>query len=114
MNVIHLVVPPLRDRRDEIPDLVRRLVHRQARIAGRDIRLSPEAVASLMDYDWPENLRELCDAVERLVSTAHTSVIDLGGWHRRSRAASARPAESNTALDGSGRLVGGSTATLTS
>ncbi|MDQ8154746.1 MAG: sigma-54 dependent transcriptional regulator [Gemmatimonadota bacterium] len=66
LNVLRIHVPPLRDRREDIPDLVR---HFAARLAGQLDRpleaIEPDALALLQAHDWPGNVRELQHAVER-------------------------------------------------
>lgn len=68
LSAVVLRVPPLADRREDIPDLV----HHFARAAflGRDIRISTEAVAALQGHDWPGNVRELRHVVEYTIGLA--------------------------------------------
>ena len=68
LNVINILVPPLRERREEIPGLVHYFVERYSRLfnfAGRDI--SPEALQILVDHRWPGNIRELENFVKRMI-----------------------------------------------
>jgi two-component system nitrogen regulation response regulator NtrX len=68
LNVVPIHVPPLRDRRDDIPMLVRHFTERaieEQRLPPR--RLAPQAVERLTDMDWPGNVRELKNTVERLL-----------------------------------------------
>jgi DNA-binding NtrC family response regulator len=68
LNVFPILVPPLRSRREDIPELVRRFVARFAAEEGKRIRgVSPEAVALLTRYTWPGNVRQLENAVFRAV-----------------------------------------------
>jgi len=68
LNVITLELPPLRERKGDIPELVSYFVARAARETGRRIEgVSPEALARLTAYDWPGNVRELENLLERLV-----------------------------------------------
>ena len=68
LNVVPITVPPLGQRRGDIPLLVERFVAELARHQGLPTRrFSPEAVALLQNRDWPGNVRELRNAVERLV-----------------------------------------------
>jgi len=68
LNVIAITLPPLRDRKEDIPLLLDHFLARFARENGRgDLRFSPEALKLLLDYDWPGNVRELENAVERAV-----------------------------------------------
>jgi len=79
LNVIHIVVPPLRDRRADIPLLVEYFLSRftaanQSSITG----VTPAAMKALVDYSWPGNVRELENAIERMVVTVQGDVIDVG------------------------------------
>lgn len=74
VNVIHLVVPPLRERVDDIPELARHFLQRLARTGGADSIL-PEAMALLCAYRWPGNVRELQNCLERSVVRARTQAI---------------------------------------
>jgi DNA-binding NtrC family response regulator len=65
LNGLLLRVPPLRERRDEIPALAHAFASDAARLVGRPVRLSDAAVAALVAHDWPGNVRELRNAVER-------------------------------------------------
>jgi DNA-binding NtrC family response regulator len=69
LNVFPIWVPPLRDRKEDIPDLVRTFVARFAAEEGRRrlIGVSPETIALLEGYDWPGNIRQLENAVFRAV-----------------------------------------------
>jgi formate hydrogenlyase transcriptional activator len=68
LNVFPLVLPPLRDRRDDIPRLVRHFTQRFARRMGRRIETIPSAVLeALVRYPWPGNVRELQNVIERAV-----------------------------------------------
>ena len=70
LRVIHLEMPPLRDRRDDIPKLIEHLLDRY-RIPGRPRKqVSPEAIQILSSYDWPGNVRELANTVEGLTLLA--------------------------------------------
>ncbi len=71
LNVFPIGIPPLRSRREDIPDLARRFCARFAAEEGRNIRgLSAEALALLSTYDWPGNVRQLENAVFRAVVLA--------------------------------------------
>jgi DNA-binding NtrC family response regulator len=75
LNVIQLVLPPLRDRREDIPALSEHFLARAARKLGRALRLSPEALERLLRYPWPGNVRELENAIERAAILARTEVV---------------------------------------
>ncbi len=77
LNGISLVIPPLRDRRAEIPPLVQAFVAQACRDAGRpELPVSREAMAALEAHDWPGNVRELRNVIERAVTLCTGAVID--------------------------------------
>ncbi len=67
LNVIPLKVPPLRERSDDIPALVRHFLQRFGQEYGRRREISPEALQALRAYEWPGNVRELRNTLERMV-----------------------------------------------
>jgi DNA-binding NtrC family response regulator len=80
LNVITVDLPPLRERREDIPLLVDFFIKKFAAENARPVRqISPEAMRPLMDYAWPGNVRELENVVERAVvlSSGHTVGIEL-------------------------------------
>ncbi len=75
LNVIPIHLPPLRERREEIPALVEHFVRRFAAEGGRSVRgTTPEAVERLTSHSWPGNIRELENVIERAV------VMGAGPW----------------------------------
>jgi DNA-binding NtrC family response regulator len=69
LNGAMIVIPPLRERVDEIPELVSRFVRQACERAGRPVlSVAPDAMASLVSYSWPGNIRELRNAVERAIA----------------------------------------------
>jgi DNA-binding NtrC family response regulator len=78
LSVIVIVVPPLRDRRSDIPLLISRFIEGACERAGRRVDISPEAVEVMSAYAWPGNVRELENTVERLVLFSRASVIEAG------------------------------------
>jgi DNA-binding NtrC family response regulator len=73
-----ITVPPLRERREDIPPLVHSFLSRAAARMKKDVRtVSADTMAALMDYRWPGNVRELEHAVERAVILANTTRIRL-------------------------------------
>ena len=90
IKVIHLHIPPLRERREDIRALVERAIAR----SGRPIRLTQEALKALERYRWPGNVRELQNVVERLVwmsATDEVALQDLPEQVRVSSAAGLQP-----------------------
>jgi PAS domain S-box-containing protein len=71
LNVFPISVPPLRDRREDIPPLVYSLVNKYGKKFGKPVKtISQDAMNSLMSYDWPGNVRELENVIERaLINT---------------------------------------------
>jgi transcriptional regulator with PAS, ATPase and Fis domain len=75
LNVIHLTVPALRDRRQDIPALLDHFVAQFSRENGWTKTISAEAAALLTNYAWPGNVRELRNVIERLIVSAQADVI---------------------------------------
>jgi Nif-specific regulatory protein len=76
LNVVPLRIPPLRQRREDIPLLATWFVHKFSEQTGRNVTgLSREARAILTAYDWPGNVRELQNVIERAVVMGSTDVI---------------------------------------
>jgi len=77
LNVLAIEVPPLRDRREDIPELVRFFVRLHAVEAKKTAikGVTPEAMDLLVSYDYPGNVRELCNIVQRAVALAESEMI---------------------------------------
>jgi len=73
-----IVVPPIRERRDDIPVLVRAALEDVARLDGRAVRFDPAALDALVQYDWPGNVRELKQTVRRLALSTRGGAIAKG------------------------------------
>jgi transcriptional regulator with PAS, ATPase and Fis domain len=68
LNVISIELPPLRDRKSDIPPLVQHFLQKYGEENARpDLELAPEALDLMMEYDWPGNVRELENVIERAV-----------------------------------------------
>lgn len=79
LNVFPFHLPPLRERREDIPQLLTRFLSEYGRIYGKsDLVFSPEAERALVEYAWPGNVRELRNVAERLAIISSRDVIDLG------------------------------------
>jgi transcriptional regulator with PAS, ATPase and Fis domain len=77
LNVIHIVVPPLRERRKDIPLLVEHFLARSESVQdGRARSITREAMEILSEYTWPGNIRQLENLIERLIVTARHDVIE--------------------------------------
>ena len=78
LQIFPITVPPLRDRREDIPLLVRFFVERFARKSGKAIHTVPaEAMEALQRYPWPGNVRELQNVIERAVINTRGSGLRL-------------------------------------
>ena len=76
LNVIPIEIPPLRDRREDIPALVEHFVRKHAQCTGRRVEKIDDAVLTgLQQYDWPGNVRELENTIERAVVLSQGSII---------------------------------------
>ena len=78
LNVLTITIPPLRERRDDIPLLVKHFIAEFSRENSRKIDdISSDAMAALMAADWPGNVRELKNVIERMVVLCHGSKLSL-------------------------------------
>jgi DNA-binding NtrC family response regulator len=76
LNVFSLSIPPLRDRREDIPPLVQHFISTSAIAAKRNVRTSPAAMEVLTRYPWPGNVRELENVIERALILCDGNVIE--------------------------------------
>jgi two-component system nitrogen regulation response regulator NtrX len=96
LNVIPLLVPPLRERREDIPALAGHFLRKIAKEYGRKRQIAPGALEALMAYAWPGNVRELRNTLERMVIMTSGEVIrpeDLPAAVRGNRLAGGDPWE---------------------
>jgi len=77
LNVIPLIMPPLRERKDDIPALTNHFLHEFSIKRGIALEISPEAMQCLMEYDYPGNIRELRNIIERASVLAPDPVITV-------------------------------------
>ena len=76
LNVIPILIPPLRERREDIPLLIDNFIEKYSQLFGKEIRnISSYAVELLMNYDFPGNIRELQNIIERGVAMESSSII---------------------------------------
>ena len=69
-------MPPLRERRSEIPTIVNYYVnHYSSKFGRRDIQITPQAIDLLMVADWPGNVRQLCNEVQRVIARSEDGTI---------------------------------------
>ncbi|MDN3658606.1 sigma 54-interacting transcriptional regulator [Ferruginibacter paludis] len=81
LNVFQIVSPPLRNRKEDIPLLVKHFVKKYESKMGREIKHIPDKViAALMLYDWPGNIRELENMVERALILSVGDTLEYGDW----------------------------------
>jgi len=77
LNIFRIELPPLRQRREDIPLLVQEFLKRYSR-GGEPVEVSPEVMRVLMDYHWPGNIRELENVIERAVYLSEDGVVKVG------------------------------------
>jgi DNA-binding NtrC family response regulator len=78
LNVFHLELPPLRERREDIPILAAYFAERVSQSLGKDVsRFTPDAQVALVRYDYPGNVRELENAIQRAVVLAEDDAVTL-------------------------------------
>jgi len=88
LNVVPIDIAPLRERREDIPDLVNLFITRFAGDSGKGVEgITPEAMQILVNYHWPGNVRELQNIVERACALAKSTVLDVGDIHLDTRPA---------------------------
>ena len=78
LNVVNLKIPPLRERKGDIPLLAAHFVERMRRERGVNYTFSDEALRLMTEYDWPGNVRELENAIERACALSSGPVLHLG------------------------------------
>jgi two-component system, NtrC family, response regulator AtoC len=110
LNVVHIEVPPLRERREDIPALLSYFLKAFSDSHRMDMpEVTAEALQRLVSYDWPGNVRELKNVAERLVISSRLGRIDVGslptevgsqppGRHRASASMTATDAAGSTVL----------------
>lgn len=76
LNVIPIILPPLRDRPDDIPLLVEHFIEKISKENKKDVRgITPDAMQMFMHYRWPGNVRELENVIERVITLMDTDLI---------------------------------------
>jgi len=82
LNVVPIDIPPLREHKEDIPELINHFLARFAADNEKDIEgITPAAVSVLMEYHWPGNVRQLENSVERAVALSVGRVIDVEDIH---------------------------------
>ena len=75
INVFHIELPPLRQRREDIPGLVEHTLGTLSRDRHMEFTITEDALKQLMEYDWPGNIRELKNVLERATILAENNLI---------------------------------------
>ena len=100
ISVIPIAVPPLRDRHEDIPLLANHFLKRYAPAAGKNVvRISEQSIATLTAYDWPGNVRQLENTIERGVAMENGEVLNLDAPEERSKARAAAAAMGAVSTD---------------
>jgi Nif-specific regulatory protein len=76
INVVSIFIPPLRERREDIPYLVEHFLAKYGQENGREFSLAPQALNTLMNCYWPGNVRQLENCIERTATMARNRVIN--------------------------------------
>jgi formate hydrogenlyase transcriptional activator len=100
LNVFPIIVPPLRERPEDIPLLVHHFVQQAARRMRKTIDTVPsEMMEALIQYRWPGNIRELENIIERAVILSPGPVLRLSPWDLKSRIAPAQNTDCHQTLE---------------
>jgi transcriptional regulator with PAS, ATPase and Fis domain len=98
LNVVRLHIPPLRERPEDIPELLTHFARQAAQRLGRPVSVTPAALAALTNHGWPGNVRELRNAVERAAVLGSGGTLDSKDF-ALSNSASAQNGAPTGALD---------------
>lgn len=100
MNVFPIFIPPLRERKEDIPLLVNHFIRKSAQ-QGKDVKgISHKALELLINYHWPGNVRELENVVERAVALCSKSIISPGDLPQNTREGVRLGADEDAVLEG--------------
>jgi DNA-binding NtrC family response regulator len=80
LNVVHIHIPPLRERPEDVPALVAHFAQSTALRLSRPVSITPKALAMLAAHHWPGNVRELRNAIERAAVLSETGRLDCGDF----------------------------------
>ncbi len=101
INVIYLKVPPLRERKEDIAPLVDIFIRQYATLNAKKVRgITPNAMEALVQYDWPGNIRELKNIVERMIVLSSGDMLTLDQIPEDLLAGSSRNPRAGAALEG--------------
>jgi two-component system response regulator PilR (NtrC family) len=99
LNVLHVHLPPLRQRGEDLPELARHFVQRTCENFGVPAkRLAPDALRVLQAYSWPGNVRELENVIERIVALESSELITSGSLPEDLRGAPSEPSSEHMGL----------------
>jgi Nif-specific regulatory protein len=76
LNVVPIFIPPLKDRHEDIPELIDYFIKKYGKAAGKNLSFTQDAVVALSNYPWPGNVRELENVIERTVVMSGKEVVD--------------------------------------
>ena len=97
LNVVPIDIPPLREHKEDIPDLVNHFLARFAADSEKEIEgITPAALDALMEYHWPGNIRQLENSVERAVALSAGQMIDEKDIHLDTRQSKSTSTASST------------------
>jgi len=103
LNVVNLKIPPLRDRKQDIPLLAAHFLERMRRQNGIAYTLSDEALRTMIEYSWPGNVRELDNSIERACALSSGPILNMADlptqlqeYRRQSRPLTMHPAPATT------------------
>jgi DNA-binding NtrC family response regulator len=99
LNIIDIFIPPLRERKEDIPPLIRRFLEKQRAKYNKSFTLSPELIDRLVKYPWPGNVRELENAVERAVVLCRNEQLSIEDFPREIHQTETPGPPSDIALD---------------
>jgi DNA-binding NtrC family response regulator len=107
LNVFPVRVPPLRERREDIPLLVRHFVQQFSRRMNRSVETIPsDTMNTLIRYDWPGNIRELQNVIERAVILSTGPVLKVPMDHLKTRVSPADVSNGGSASEDAGKMRG--------
>ncbi|WP_370237166.1 MULTISPECIES: sigma 54-interacting transcriptional regulator [Henriciella] len=99
INVVRIFMPPLRQRKEDIPELVRAFLMRAHRKGLSSKQIEPAAMDLMMAYDWPGNVRELENLIMRLAALSPDAVISQREIERELRAEALKDISSNSSFE---------------
>jgi formate hydrogenlyase transcriptional activator len=81
LNVFPIVTPSLRERKEDVPLLIKHFIRKYESKMGKKINdVDPQVINALMEYDWPGNIRELENLIERALILTSGNIIEFGDW----------------------------------